>query len=135
MKIECPNCQKENNLKLEAKVKCGSCGEELTGSTYKKPIISGMALLTIGVIGGQFVDYAVTDNRYPLKTEYSLIESCANSYEKPVKRRIYSNKKEICLCAMEDTMNEISYIRYKVDKDDFLLAFEKNADNCIEQQE
>ncbi len=135
MKIECPECQKENDLKLEAKVKCGNCGKDLTGSTYKKPIISGMAVLAIGVVGGQFVDYAVTDNRYPLKTEYSIMESCSNSYEKPVKRYVYKNRKKICLCAMEETMNEISYIRYKVDEKGFLSAFEDNANNCIEQQE
>lgn len=135
MKIECPKCDKENDLKLEAKVKCGNCGEELTGNTYRKPIISGMAVLAIGVAGGQIFEYAVTDNRYPLKTEYFVIESCVNSYEKPVARHIYGNRKKICLCAMEDTMNEISYIRYKVNESGFLSAFEENAKACIERRE
>jgi hypothetical protein len=131
MKIECPKCLKENDLHLEAKVKCGNCQEELTGKTFKKPIFSGGAILAIGIVGGQFAEYAVFDNRYPMAVEYSIIEACSSSYQEPVSRRIYGDRKKVCLCAMEDTMNEISYIRYKVEKKGFLSAFEKNANECM----
>jgi hypothetical protein len=135
MKIECPKCFKENDLHLEAKVKCGNCKEELTGHTFKKPIMSGGAILAIGLVGGQFAEYAFFDNRYPMVVEYSIIEACTSSYQEPVSRTIYGNRKKVCLCAMEDTMNEISYIRYKVEKKGFLSAFEKNADECMERED
>ena len=57
MKVVCPSCDKENNLNLEAKVKCGSCGESLSGATYKKQIVSGGVILAIGIVGGQFAEY------------------------------------------------------------------------------
>jgi hypothetical protein len=135
VKIECPNCFKENDLHLEAKVKCGNCQEELSGNTFKKPIMSGGAILAIGLFGGQFAEYAIFDNRYPMSVEYSIIDACTSSYEKPVSRVIYGSRKDVCLCAMEDTMNEISYVRYKIDKKGFLSAFEENASACMRRKE
>ncbi|MCP5170218.1 MAG: hypothetical protein H6999_10750 [Hahellaceae bacterium] len=135
MKIECPKCFKENNLHLAAKVKCGNCQEELTGKTFKKTIMSGGAILAIGLVGGQVAEYAFFDNRYPMNVEYSIIEACTSSYQEPVSRAVYGNRKKVCLCAMEDTMNEISYIRYKVEKKAFLSAFEENANKCMKRKE
>lgn len=135
MKIECPKCFKKNDLHLEAKVKCGNCQEELTGNTFKKPIISSGAILAIGLVSGQVADYAFFDNRYPMLVEYSIVDTCTNSNQDLVSKVIYINRRNICLCAMKDTMNEISYIRYKADKKSFLSAFQKNSNECMRRED
>ena len=80
--------------------------------------------------GSQFVDYAITDNRYPLATEYELLEACVSSSKRPLSGYSYKNKQEKCLCALEDTMNEVSHIRYMASEDSFLDAFKLNAREC-----
>lgn len=132
MQIECPKCHKENNIKLNAIVRCGHCQEELSSHKFKKHIISSGAMLAVGIVGGQIADYVINDNRYPIKTEYSIIDACNNSYSELVSLSVYSRRKEICLCSMEKTMNEISYIRYKVDHESFASAFSKNSEICSE---
>lgn len=134
MIIECPKCFKKNDLHLEAKVKCGHCQEKLTGSTFKKPIMSGGAILVIGLVSGQIADYALFDNRYPMHVEYSIVDACANSSPELISKNIYIDRRNVCLCAMQGTMNEISYIRYKVDKESFLSAFRKNSNECMRRE-
>jgi len=132
MKIVCPNCNNENQFDLTAKIQCNECGKDISKYTYKKPILSGVAILTIGVLGGQFTDYAVTDNRYPLNVEYAVMKSCVNSYAGSMLKNYYLRKEQLCLCALEDTMNDISYIRYKVSEKSFSEAFRKNIRACRE---
>ncbi len=132
MKIVCPNCDNENQFDLTAKVQCSECEEDISNYTYKKPIMSGIAILTIGVLGGQFTDYAVTDNRYPLSVEYTVTNSCVNSYSGFMSKKGYVEKEKLCLCALEDTMNEISYIRYQVNEKAFSKAFRENIRACRE---
>lgn len=134
MKIECPKCFETKEFAVKSKIVCSKCNEDLSGCEFRKPIMSGMAILAIGIFGGNFVEYAITDNRYPLNIEYSLIDSCVNSYEKSHDRNIYIDKRETCLCAMEETMNEISYIRYKVNKNAFYSSFRKNSTQCLKRQ-
>ncbi|MFQ2148663.1 hypothetical protein ACK33U_08555 [Aeromonas jandaei] len=134
MIIECPKCSKKNDLHIEAKVKCGHCQEELTGHTFKKKIMSGGTILAIGIISGQVADYALLDNRYPMSVEYSIVDACTNADPELVSKTIYLHRKDVCLCAMKDTMNEISYIRYNVDKKSFLSTFQKNTNECIRRE-
>ncbi len=125
------SCDSSNKFYIaDVIVKCGSC----TNIIYKKTItnpykVAGIiVVLSYGV--GQFVEYALTDNRYPLDVEYAVLEACTSSYKKSLSYRTYGSKKELCLCALENTMNEISYIRYKVNEEGFLKAFENNAKSC-----
>lgn len=134
MKIECPHCFKENTLNLEGRVDCEHCQEDLANNSYKKPIFSGGTVLVIGILGGQIADYAIFDNRYPLKVEYSLIDTCLNSSDTALNRILYKKKREVCICSMQETMNEISYIRYKVDDKGFFSAFEANLKQCLGQK-
>jgi hypothetical protein len=129
------SCAKENTeYIIELIVKCNTCKKVVKQKTITNPY-KVAALLTIISYGvTQFIDYAVTDNRYPLDIEYTVMDSCTNSYERPLVRSAYGKKKSVCLCALEDAMNEISYTRYLVDKKGFLDVFEEKAVDCIEQQ-
>lgn len=128
----CPKDKREYFIELF--LKCAGCDKVIKYRKITNPYKVAALLVIISYGASQFIDYAVTDNRYPLDVEYAVMDSCTNSYEKPMVRRAYGKKKAVCLCALEDTMNEISYMRYQVDEKGFLNAFEENAVNCIEQQ-
>lgn len=123
-------CKKAADINAEVRFHCKKCSNDIEKFVIKKPFkVAGLtAILAYG--GSQFVDYAITDNRYPLAVEIEVIEACGNSYQKPVNFRVHGKRREVCICALEDTMNEISYIRYRVDEKAFLEAFDKNAKSC-----
>ncbi|WP_019601168.1 hypothetical protein [Teredinibacter turnerae] len=109
---------------------CKTCNKVIEKFTIKSPLKAAGITAILAYGGSQFIDYAITDNRYPLDVEYSVLEACSSSYKVPLSYSSYGSKKKLCLCALEDTMNEISYIRYKVDEKGFLKAFEENAKSC-----
>ncbi|NRA71946.1 MAG: hypothetical protein HRU24_13070 [Gammaproteobacteria bacterium] len=125
-------CQCAENAETRATVKfyCKTCSSVIDKIQIKKPLKAGAIAAVLAYGGSQFIDYAITDNRYPLDVEYAVLEACASSYNKPMAYRDYGEKRELCLCAMEDTMNEISYVRFKVDESGFLEAFENNVQSC-----
>jgi len=128
-------CSNDNrNYFIELFVKCGACNKIIKQNKITAPYKVAALLVVISYGTSQFIDYAVTDNRYPLDVEYAVMDSCTDSYERPLVRRSYRRKKTICLCAFEDTMNQISYMRYMVDEKGFLDSFEENALSCIKQQ-
>jgi hypothetical protein len=124
------NCGDEAEFGATIKFHCKTCKNVIEKFTIKKPLKAAGIFAVLAYGGSQFIDYAITDNRYPLNVEYSVLEACASSYNKPLSYSSYDEKKKICLCAFEDTMNEISYLRYKVDEKGFLEAFEINAKSC-----
>ncbi len=131
MKIECPKCFKENKLNLEAKVNCGHCKEEITGYTYKRPLISATTALIIGAGGFFAIDnYVLSKDRYPISAEYELIELCVSSYQKPMKSRNFSEKQSVCICALEETMKDISYSDINDEESNFIEVFDRKASEC-----
>ncbi len=124
------NCQDKAKISTKVEFGCENCNKVIEKFTIKKPLrLAGLAAV-IAYGGSQFIDYAITDNRYPMKVEYSLLDACISSEKKPLDFNSYGDKKQKCLCALEDTMNEISYIRYKVDRKGFVAAYKKNARMC-----
>lgn len=115
---------------VELYIKCRSCNKTIKKITITKPYKVAALLTVVSYGASQFIEYVVTDNRYPLGVEYAVLDSCVNSYGSVIPYGSYRSKKKICLCALEETMNEISYIRYKVDEDGFLEALRDNAKEC-----
>lgn len=131
MKIECPSCLKENNLNLEAKVNCGHCKKEISGYTYKKPLLSATTALMIGAGGFYATDKLVlSDDRYPIEIEYALIDTCVNAFDRAVSYRNYEKQQEICVCALETTISSISYKDYMENEPAFLSKLAKNKAPC-----
>ena len=134
MQIDCPKCSKTNTLNLDKKVVCGDCKEELAGYKYRKysnSIIATTSAVIFGFVGARTIDrHFLEDNRYPLAVEYSLVEACVSNYKKPVSYSVIEGKREICVCALQQTMEEISYNTYKKETNNFLIAFGNNAIQC-----
>ncbi len=134
LEINCPNCDEENTVKLSAEIKCKNCEEPLTKIKYgklKKPFIGTLTAIIIGSVGGhQVVEYFDTD-RYPMSIEHSILENCISSYDEPLRTSRIRKKKEVCICALEDTINEVSYSEYKDSNNMFIRVFELKAKDCI----
>ncbi len=124
------SCGEKAEIGATVKFHCKTCASVIEKFTVKKPLKAAGVAAILAYGGSQFVDYAITDNRYPLDVEYAVLEACTSSHKQPLSYSSYGSKKKLCLCALEDTMNEISYVRYKVNEKGFLKAFESNAKSC-----
>ena len=123
-------CSEEPEIGATIKFHCKSCSSVVKKFTVKKPLKSAGIAAILACGGSLFLDYAISDNRYPLDVEFAVLEACASSHRQPMSYSSFNNKKKVCVCAFEDTMNEISYVRYLVDEEGFLQAFKNNAKNC-----
>ena len=124
------SCGEEADIQCSIRFSCKKCSTTIERFKIKKPLKAAAILAILGYGGSQFIDYAITDNRYPMDVEYQIMNSCVSTYKKPLNSSRYRKKQEVCLCAFEDTKNEISYIRFKVDEEGFLKAFSENAKSC-----
>lgn len=130
MQIVCPHCSSTNNIKYAENITCGKCKKTLTGHLYKrfsKPLISATTALVIGAYGTwQFV----AETRYPVDVEYELVDACINASQNSMDsaRRIY--KTQICVCALEKTMKEVSYKEMKRSESEFQTRFRAGVTSC-----
>jgi len=125
------SCENKNKNKIiDVIVSCGACSNQLIKKTITEPYKVAAILAVLAYGTSQFIEYVITDNRYPTKVEYEITRACVSSSQSALQYKSYSEKLDICLCALEDTMNEISYIRFNVDEDGFLKAFRENTKEC-----
>lgn len=124
----CPHCDKKTRVKLSDTPKCIHCKEPIFFKE-KKPLISAFTALLIGGVGGIYFQDNIA-NRYPMSTEYSILENCISSYDKPLRRGYYSDKKEICICAFRKTQKVYEYDEFKESQSSFLDTFEEKARIC-----
>lgn len=124
------SCGDKAEIGATVKFHCKTCSTHIEKFTIKKPLKAAGLAAILAYSGSQFIDYAITDNRYPLAVESEILNACTNSYQEPVSFRVHGKRRDVCLCALEDTMNEISYIRYKVNEKAFLKAFNSRAKAC-----
>lgn len=133
------SCKNSERIDAQLEINCLECNKPVDRIHIKRPIKAAAIAAFVAYLGGQGVEYAVSDNRYPLDVEQELLSSCMNSYQEPVSRRIYGSRKRVCLCALQGTMNDISYVRFMAEeaifeKKFFLDAFEENAEACMEEE-
>lgn len=102
----------------------------------KNKVASILMTLTVGGVSGHYIDdviekYNLQTERYPISTEYMIIEKCISNYDEPISKKIYGNKREICICALEKTELEYEYELFRNDNNKFLKLFEINVKNCM----
>lgn len=135
LEIECPHCAAENTFPLPVDITCKECGGVLTNSKYKQPLISAWLALFVGVGGTIGASQLMDVNRYPMKDEHTIIESCINESERPQIRLSAYVKRDVCACALAKTQEDIDADEYK-DKGktrDFFNTFEASANKCISE--
>ena len=134
MHIECPSCATENKIEFGDNVLCSECKETFSGHTYKKfkkPFLSATMALMIGGYGTYKADQIFFDEaRYPVAVEYELIDSCVNSSKFRMNSSRLVEKKTICACALEKTMEKIGYKEANENETKFLSRFLISVTTC-----
>ena len=134
LKIICPNCEEENIIKLSSEIKCKKCEKDLTKWRYskitKKVLGAGTAFILGVAPAYEIGKHMHVEERYPIATEYSIVNSCISQYSKPLRRVYIRQKKAICVCALSNTMKSIDYDEYKKDQEKFIDIFEQKAAQC-----
>lgn len=133
MKIECPHCEELNKIDFSENIKCSKCDENFKGYRFKKYsrlAISASSALAVGAVSGYGLNETLETERYPLEVEYSIVDTCVNSSGNSMSVSWYKNKRDICLCALDSTMSDISYSSYKSDNSEFVSAFTYNVEKC-----
>lgn len=131
MKIECPHCREDNDIEFAENISCNNCNKSFKGFKFsQRKLISAGAALVVGAMGGYKVNTALEDIRYPLAVEYAIVDSCVNSSKNLVSTSWYENKRDICLCALEKTIDQVSYSSYKSDQPTFVSTLKQNASTC-----
>ncbi|OCH21862.1 hypothetical protein [Aliivibrio logei] len=131
MKIECPHCQTDNKIEFAENIVCKECEKSFKGFKFsKRKLISSGAVLAVGLIGGYKVNTALDEVRYPLETEYAIVDSCINGSKNMVSTSWYESKRELCLCTLGKTTEDISYSTYQSDQNAFVSAFKQNTKGC-----
>ncbi len=131
MKIECPRCQKDNEIEFAENISCSECEKSFKGFKFsKRKFVSASAALIVGTLGGYKVNAAFEDVRYPLAVEYAIVDSCVNSSSNMVSVSWYTNKRKTCVCALEKTVEKVSYSDYQADRQSFMTSFKFNAMAC-----
>lgn len=134
MHLECPSCSTDNKIEFGENIVCSECKKSFAGHSYqkfKKPILSATTALFIGAFGAYKADQILfEDQRYPLNVEYELVDGCVNSSRTLMNSYRKAEKTQVCLCALEKTMEEISYNQLKKSESDFLTRFRSSIANC-----
>ncbi|WP_018414459.1 hypothetical protein [Teredinibacter turnerae] len=134
MQIECPSCATVNKIEFGENIVCCECKESFAGHSYKKfkkPLISATTALFIGAFGTYKADQIFfEDQRYPINVEYELIDSCINSSRVPMNSYRQTEKTQVCVCALEKTMEVISYEELKKSESEFLTRFRSSLASC-----
>ena len=135
LEIECPHCKAENSYPLPMNIKCQECDGILTDGIFKQKLIPAWLALFVGVGGTIGANQLMDVNRYPMKDEHTIIESCINESKRPQIRSSAYVKRDVCVCALVKTQKDIDADKYK-DKGktrDFFNTFEASANKCISE--
>lgn len=134
MHIECPSCSIDNKIECGENIVCSECKESFAGHSYKKfkkPLVSATTALLIGAFGTYKADQIFfEDQRYPLSVEYELIDGCVNSSRTLFNSFQYLDKTKTCICALNKTMEVISYKELKKIESEFLTRFRSSIASC-----
>ncbi|MGF1727825.1 hypothetical protein [Photobacterium nomapromontoriensis] len=131
MKIECPHCQKDNDIEFAENISCSECNKNFKGYKFsKRKIVSTSTALLVGALGSHAIATGLDQERYPLDVEYAIVDTCVNSSKNMVSVHWYESKREACLCALEKTENDVSYSDYKSDSSAFLNTFKQYSGKC-----
>lgn len=134
MQVICPHCSTENKIEYSKNIICNKCKTSFSGHTYKsfkKPLASAATALVIGAIGAYEIDKRFIDEtRYPVRVEYELIDACVNLSRVPLTSRQRVKKVKICICALENTMKNVSFKDMQKSESKFVTRFRTSIASC-----
>ncbi|WP_338589382.1 hypothetical protein VXM60_14075 [Shewanella khirikhana] len=134
MIIECPHCKHDNEIEYAENICCKKCEKNYKGYKFSKRKLIATGTLVFGAAFGLSIvpdaDPKRTPNRYPLDVEFALIDSCVNGSRGMVTDYRYNNKRDTCMCALNQTQYKVTYPVYKAEQTTFLETFKLHLQFC-----
>jgi hypothetical protein len=133
MEIECPSCSQKNAINMVQNMVCAKCKNSLSGHHYrvvKGRVFNTTLAIAFGAFGFNSLENRFEQTRYPVKTEYSIVDACVNAHKRPLRTAAYSKKKDVCVCLLEKTMRGYTLQEFKDSQAGFLNLFETNINRC-----
>ncbi|MGO1232825.1 MAG: hypothetical protein ACTMHG_03790, partial [Marinobacter sp.] len=62
--------------------------------------------------------------------EYAMVNACTNADLSALPAELYQSKQEICLCAVEKTVEALPYSEFEERKSEFRGLLNSNVDEC-----
>lgn len=133
MKIKCPACDKNSKIEYAEHINCSHCGSSFKGFSFRKfkvPISVAIASGLIGFAANERIETLWEDQRYPLEVEYELVNLCVNQSQSIMSNTWYTNKTKICICAVEQTMNDMTLKELEENESRFVTRLRSNIRSC-----
>jgi hypothetical protein len=130
--VTCSSCSANNELDQQRQINCEKCEEPITGHKYgAKGALSAVLAFTVGFTGYGLVDRNFLETeRYPMKIEYAMVNACTNADLSALAAELYQTKQEICLCAVEKTVQALPYSEFTDRRSEFRGLLSSNVDKC-----
>jgi hypothetical protein len=132
VEITCPKCSKETDFKVTDAISCEHCKSSFSGLrlAVKKALLPTVGALALAGYAGHKLDDLLEPNRYPLETEYALVESCVQGAKRSDYWKLAEGKFELCSCALKLAQKTVNFKKFKDEPAKFKQAMAAASLNC-----
>lgn len=132
LELVCPDCSGSTKVKTENGVQCSTseCQASFKGMVFKQKKIfkaSAAYLIVAGAVGGIAFENSIEDSRLPYAAEYKLMDVCLNRRSGMVDVDKYTDRIDVCSCAVRKAVNSLGVARDRNEPDEVLDAFYKEV--------
>ena len=139
--IKCSSCNHENFIPIDFHKECEKCNSPLfiipKKSKFTRNILSLIFISTIAsgsyILLNNQLNYRskIELNRYPTNIEFELIDKCLNSSNSILDKTLYSIKRDICFCALNNLQKYLNFDGFQSDKYAALTNLNKEVNSCL----
>ena len=128
MKIQCENESCNNDIYIEENITCPSCKQIQKKKLMIKPLVMGTTLALISAYSAYEISSKLhsSTKRYPVKTEFSIINHCINGDNTLQYIKDLTVKKNICIEAYNKTIQDVKLDDFKENHKIFTKLFREN---------
>ena len=128
MKIQCENESCKNDIYIEENITCPSCKQIQKKKLTIKPLFMGTTLALISAYSAYEISSKLhsSTKRYPVKTEFSIINHCINGDNTLQYIKDLTVKKNICIEAYNKTIQDVKLDDFKENHKIFTKLFREN---------
>ena len=130
MEIACPKCGTDTRLPLPFGITCASCKAHIADGKFDRRSNRLGRLVFVAAATGALSYTIMSSDRYPIATEYAIVESCVGNSKRSLLDREVREKRDVCLCALEQTQQDLTLDDLEGDRKAFFSTFKVKAEEC-----
>ncbi len=127
------NNPRKKDIYIEENITCSNCKQIQKKKLTIKPLFIGtfFTLIAGGYSGYKISNITHSSERYPVKTEFSIIDYCINGDNTFHNIKDLKVKKDICIHAYYKTIQEVNYDDFRDNNNTFTKLFRKNINKSL----